>query len=307
MMISPPFWQPALERAQIWRTLLGFVIVVALWLAASFASLIAGARLLDVPLERIADGNTWGSAAVFFASFLGFHAGLLLVLPLLHRRGYASLFGPTARLNLRHFGLGAGVTFALAAFLYALMAVEQLFMPDGAAPVVRPSQPVLPWVLGLFPALGLIFIQTFAEEAVFRGYLLQQLRARFRSVLIWGVAPGLVFGLLHFQPGVYGMTNAIAYVANATVMGTLAAFVTLRTGNLGAAAGLHFGNNASLTLIGVSGTLEGFSLFLVDVAPNSGYMTYSILSQTAFMTLIFLAWWRWMNRHRPIANDGPAA
>lgn len=306
-MTIPPYWQPALPRIQVWRTLLGFAMVMAIWMLATFGFVFAGARLLGEPLLDFAEGNSWPAAAVFFASFLGFHAGLLLVLPLLHGRRYASLFGPSLRLNLRHFAYGAGVMLALAGSLYALMGVEQLFMADGAEPSVRLSQPILPWLLGLLPALVLIFVQTFAEEAVFRGYLLQQLRARFRSALIWGVAPGLLFGLLHFQPGVYGLTNAIAYVVNATVMGTLAAFVTLRTGNLGAAAGLHFGNNASLALIGVSGTLEGFSLLLVDVAPESGYMTYSILSQTAFMALVFMVWWRWMNRHRPIANDGSSA
>lgn len=306
-MTSPPFWQPALQRSQIWRTALGFGLVMAIWMAGSFAILVLGARLMGVPVSRVATGNTWPDAAVFFASFATFHIGLALVLPLLHRRGYSSLFGPTRRLDLRHFALGSAVTLAIAAGLSALLAVEHVVLPEGVAPSVTLAQPPLPWLLGLIPALGLIFMQTLAEEALFRGYLLQQLRARFRSALIWGVAPALVFGLLHFHPAQYGMVNALAYVLNATVMGTLAAFVTVRTGNLGAAAGLHFGNNASLTIIGAAGSLEGFSLFTVEVVLGSGYMTYSILSQTVATTLVFLVWWRWMNRNRPIAKPTPPA
>jgi uncharacterized protein len=306
-MTQPPFWHMATPRAQLWRTALGFLLVMAIWLAVSFAMVFAGAWLLGEPVARVAQGNTWGAAAVFFAGFLGFHLGLAVVLPLLHRRGYASLFGPDRRLNLRHLGIGAGIMLGLAAALYALMAVEHLLLPEGAAPSLRQAVPLSSWLAGLLPALALIFVQVFAEEALFRGYLLQQLRARFRSALIWGVAPSLVFGLLHFQPGLYGMSNALAYVLNATVMGTLAAFITLRTGNLGAAVGLHFGNNAAIAGIGVSGSLEGFSLFLAEIPLASGYMTYSILTQTAATTLVFLAWWRWMNRHRPIANTGPSA
>lgn len=306
-MIQSAFWQTATPRAQLWRTLLGFALVMAIWLGTSFVIVLVGAHLLGMPAALVAQGNTWTTAAVFFASFLGFHLGLALVLPILHRRGFASLFGADRRLNLRHFGLGAGAMLGLAAALYALMAIEHLVLPGGAAPQLRQVTPLLPWMAGLLPALALIFVQVFAEEAVFRGYLLQQLRARFRSALIWGVAPSLIFGLLHFQPGLYGMANALAYVLNATVMGTLAAFVTLRTGNLGAAVGLHFGNNAALTGIGIAGSLEGFSLFLAEVPPTSGYMTYSILTQTAVTLLVFLAWWRWMNRHRPIANTGPSS
>ncbi len=306
-MTQPPFWQPALPRVQLWRTALGFVIVMTIWLAASFVLVLGGAWLLGQPPGLVAQGNTWAAAAVFFAGFLGFHLGLALVLPVLHRRGYTSLFGPTRRLNLRHMALGAGVMLGLAAVLYALMGLEHLLLPEDAAPPLRQVAPLWPWLAGLLPALALIFVQVFAEEALFRGYLLQQLRARFRSALVWGVAPSLVFGLLHFQPGVYGMANALAYVLNATVMGTLAAFITLRTGNLGAAVGLHFGNNAALALIGISGSLEGFSLFVAEVPLASGYMTYSILTQTLVTALVFLAWWRWMNRHRPIANTGPSA
>jgi len=306
-MTQPPFWHPARDKPQLWRTALGLALVMAIWMATTFVMIIGGSQLYGESPSQFSQGNSWVAAAVFFATFLGFHLGLVLVLPLLHRRRYASLFGPTSRLHLRQFWLGASVMLALAVGLLLLMGIERLVLPEGAAPAVTQARPVLPWLLGLLPALGLIFVQTFAEEAVFRGYLLQQLRVRFRSALIWGIAPALLFGLLHFQPSLYGTTNALAYVLNATVMGTFAAFVTLRTGNLGAAAGLHFGNNAALTLMGYGGTLEGFSLLTVEVDLASGYMTYSILSQTALTALVFLTWWRWMNRHRPIANDASAA
>ena len=301
-MTQPPFWQPAMARAQLWRTALGFALVMAIWMVVSFVVVVGGARLLQVPTAVLAAGNDWASAAVFFTSFIGFHIALALVLPLLHRRGYASLLGPTLRLNLRHFAIGTAVTLAIALGLTVLMALEHLVLADELVPPTAQARPLAPWLLGLLPALALILMQTFAEEAVFRGYLLQQLRARYRSAVIWGIGPALLFGLLHFQPGLYGTTNAAAYVLNATVMGTIAAFVTLRTGNLGAAIGLHFGNNAALTLFGLEGELSGFSLYGVAMDPASGYATYSIAAQTLVAVAIFAIWRRWMRRHRPIAN-----
>jgi membrane protease YdiL (CAAX protease family) len=302
-MTALPFWHPALQKAQIWRTLLGFVTIMAIWLFGTLAILQLAARLTGRPLYELAGAGDFGAAAAFFLTFAGFHVGLLLVLPVLHRRGYRSLFGPTRRLNLRHFGFGVAVTVVLAMGLYSLMIVEHLVLPEGVAPEIARGQPVTPWLIGLIPALALILFQTFAEEAVFRGYLLQQLRARFRSVWVWGILPSLAFGALHFDAASFGVINASAYVLNATVMGTLAALVTLRTGNLGAAAGLHFGNNAALVLIGIGGNLDGFSLWLVQMDLQGGYTTYSILTQTVAMLLVYLVWGGWMGRHRPIAKD----
>lgn len=303
-MNQPPFWQPAEARNQPWRTALGLVLIAVIFIASSFGIVFAAARALGLPGWQVARADTPITAAAYFLTFAGFHLGLALVLPLLHRRGYASLFGPTRRLTFSHFAFGAGATFGVAAGLYALMALEHLVLPEGVSPPLSRNLALAPWLAWLLPALALIFMQTLAEEALFRGYLLQQLRARFRSPLIWAVLPSLAFGALHYDAQTYGPLNASAYVVNATVLGTLAAFITLRTGNIAAAAGLHFGNNAMLVLIGLQGTLDGFSLFTVALDLKNGYTTYSILTQTAAMVLAFLAWWRWMNRHRPIANGG---
>jgi membrane protease YdiL (CAAX protease family) len=255
----------------------------------------------------VMDTTRWVGAAMFFLTFAGLHLGLAVSLRLLHRRGYASLFGPDHRVNPAHFRYGLVAMLGLVVALNALMVVEHLVLPEGVPPEVARLRPTGDWLIGLVPALALILMQVSAEEAAFRGYLLQQLRARFRSPLVWAVLPALVFGALHFDPGTYGLVNAFAYVANATIMGTLAALVTIRTGNLGAAIGLHFGNNASMILFGLEGELSGFSLYGIAMDPASGYATYSILAQTVAALLLFALWRRWMNRHRPIANPpGPA-
>ncbi|OIP83573.1 MAG: hypothetical protein AUK37_07105 [Rhodobacterales bacterium CG2_30_65_12] len=301
-MTQPPFWQPAMARNQPWRTALGLGLVAVVFVAASVGIIFVAARALGLPGWQVAQANTPATAAAYFLTFAGFHLGLAVALPLVHRRGYASLFGPARRLTLSHFAIGTGATFTIAAGLYSLMGLEHLVLPEGVSPPLIRNLAFAPWLAWLLPALLLIFIQTLAEEALFRGYLLQQLRARFRSPLIWAVLPSLAFGALHYDAQTYGVINAGAYVLNATVLGTLAAVLTLRTGNLAAAAGLHFGNNAILVLVGLDGTLDGFSLYTVALDLRNGYTSYSILTQTAAMAFAFWLWWRWMNRHRPIAN-----
>ncbi len=297
------FWAPALPRVQIWRTALGFVLLIAGFFAGTFGIFTLGAWALDSEPSRMLGGMTPVSAALFFGTFISFHIGLLIVLPLLHKRGYTTLFGPTRRLNLRHFGFGLAATIGIAAALYGFMFVERLVLPDGVEPTISQVRPVSDWIVWLLPALVLIFLQTFAEEALFRGYLLQQLRGRFSSIWVWAVLPSFIFGLLHFDAVTYGVMNAGAYVVNTTITGILLALITIRTGNLGAAAGLHFGNNAALVFIGIQGNLEGFSLFAAGMDPQSGYTAYSILFQSGFNLVLFLIWWFWMNRRETIANN----
>lgn len=306
-MSLPEFWQPALPRAQLWRTALGLFLVVVIWVAVSFG-LIAGLAPLLGGLDRSPFGNDDSTTtAVNFLTFAGIHLGLIVALPLLHRRGYRTLFGSSGRLDATHFLWGAAVTLGVAAVLYALLALEHLVLPEDVPPQVVSNLALSSWLAWLLPALALIFMQVLAEEALFRGYLLQQLHARFTTPLAWAVLPAFAFGALHFDPGTYGLVNAAAYVLNATVLGVLAALITTRTGNLAAATGLHFGNNVVIVAVGIEGPLDGFSLFTLALDHSGGYTTYSILTQTAAMLLVYLLWRGWMNRKRPIANDAPRA
>ena len=53
------------------------------------------------------------------------------------------------------------------------------------------------WLLALGPVATVIFLQASSEELVFRGYLPQQLAARFGNPAVWGFLPSILFGALH--------------------------------------------------------------------------------------------------------------
>nr|WP_255697260.1 CPBP family intramembrane glutamic endopeptidase [Sinirhodobacter sp. WL0062] len=135
-----------------------------------------------------------------------------------------------------------------------------LLNPDvGAA---TPFAVLLRW---LPVALPLLLIQVTAEEVVFRGYLLQQLGVRSARPLVWMALPSALFGVLHYAPGDFG-ANAIWPALWAFVFGCLAADLTARTGNLGAALAMHFATNfSSIFLVGLYGNLDGLALYTLVI------------------------------------------
>ncbi|WP_289040193.1 CPBP family intramembrane glutamic endopeptidase [uncultured Aliiroseovarius sp.] len=301
---TPAFWSPAYPRIQIWRTLLGIITIHVIFFAVTIGVFFAGAAFLQTDVTQMLDVSPTRTAMIF-VTFIGYHIGLWIVLRVLHKRGFRSLFGPARRVNWRHFR--RGVLIALGVNLAAILVqmLQPFFLPTLPEASAAQSLPLITWAILVIPALILVFVQIFAEELVFRGYLLQQLRARFRSIWIWAILPSLIFGMLHFDPQTYGI-NAVFYVLHTTVIGIVLAVVTLRTGNIGAAAGLHFANNAMLIFSGTKGTLDGFSLFLSEMDLTSAHMGVSILSQTAVVLVAFLLWWRRARHVQPIANTAQA-
>lgn len=291
-----PFWQPALKRAEIWRSLLGLFLIHVVFFAATFGIIIIGAKMIGATPQGIVAANTPAKAMVFFATFLGYHLGLWVVARYLHKRPYRSLFGALGRVNWRHFLFGLLAAWALSALTSGLEATGLLPLPEGDDIETFQNMPFKAWIMSLAPALALIFIQIMAEELVFRGYLLQQLRARFSSVWLWAVLPSLIFGILHFDPGTFGV-NAYFYVLHTTVVGIILALITLQTGNIGAAAGLHMANNAMLLLLGNAGSMDGLSLYLTTPQLDGPFVGTSIVMQTISMVVAFVIW-RHMTRQK---------
>lgn len=277
------FVAPARARPQIWRLLLGLV-VMALTFAAALA---AGAGVLawtlggaaaGTLLRRILEPVSPEGTVLLLASFVGLALAPVVAARLLHGRGAGSLFGPAGR-TLRHFGLAAG----LVAALYALSLLAWL---TGFAPE-RNLAPEL-WLRLLPLGLVLVLIQTGAEEMVFRGYLMQQLAARFPHPAVYLVLPAALFGALHFDPLTMG-ANAWLVVASAALFGLAAADLTRLTGSLGAAWGLHFANNCvAILVIATQGTITGLALYVTPYSAAEVTVTAPlVLADLATLALLW--------------------
>jgi len=284
------FISPARPRAQIWRSGLGLILILLIYLAS--LALALGAYSLLYGLERsealiyslgVADAPLMLLAVL--ASFLPIWLGLAIICPWLHKRSFSTLLGPGARV-LRDF-MRAALVFGL---VYGLGSCVYL--------VAEGSLPNLAWRdwLMLLPLtlLGLL-VQTGAEELLFRGYLQQQLASRFVRPFFWAVIPSVLFGLLHFDPETMGDLAPYAVVM-ATVFGLIAADLTAVSGSLGAAWGAHFVNNFfAMAVLSVQGSLSGLALrttsySLADLELTPWFLAIELLP------MIF-AWWllhRWL-------------
>lgn len=294
MPILPPrdarleaFIAPARAHPELWRLGLGLLLAAGVWLLA------AGGLLFAV--SRWSGGAMRPILIVYLASFAALILGLALALRLLHRRDLASLIGPGG-IRPRPYLVGAGLVLAIAAVsTLAGAAVDPLGRQVGWGDWAN-------WALLALPAVA---VQTAAEEMAFRGYLMQGLAARFRSALVWWLLPGVLFGLLHWDPRSYG-PNAWLVVLGVALTGLVLGDVTARLGNLSAAMGLHFANNAVvLLLVAPPSQLDGLSLWTSAIGPEAvGAFRRLILLDIATTLIGYAAWRLWWARRQRLHSEG---
>ena len=277
-----------------------------LWLGAAFGlGFLAAAFFPEVQEEASATilglGNSPEDLALILLNFLPMWIGLTVVLPLLHRRSQLALLGPSHRVNWRHFRLAAIVVLAIVVgFEVAFQLPTLLFdLPHYEANMLLQ----LPqWALWLLPMLLLLFVQIGAEELLFRGYLLQMIRARGGGFWLAIALPSFLFGLLHYKPETLGQ-NAFLVVIVTTVLGILLCKVTLRTGNLGAALGIHFANNFTVMfLLGMDGNMNGMALFSAEVDLKPPMTSANLILMIILMLAVYRIWARRMDNARSLRD-----
>lgn len=245
------FLAPAQEKAQLWRTIVGIVLIIG--------TLFGLGSLIYIPIFeafnlRVGDG----AVADVFATLFGFGAvtlGVFAALYYIHDRLAGTVFGPW-QLVLDQF---SKVCLGMAA-LFVVIAVLPPW--NYGAPLVA-NRALDAWLLVLPIALLAVLIQASAEEILFRGYLQQQLGARFRSPWVWMVVPSVLFAFAHYDPQTAGK-NAWLIVIWAGLFGAAMADLTARAGNLGPAIAVHFINNVmALLVIALPDQLGGAALYLL--------------------------------------------
>jgi len=148
----------------------------------------------------------------------------------------------------------------------AIAAVLLLLPPYGMGPELIENMQFSAWLMLLPLSLLAVLVQTGSEEILFRGYIQQQLAARFSSPWVWMVFPSMVFALGHYVPAQAG-ENALLIAAWSGMFGILMADLTARAGSLGPAIAVHMMNNvAAMVVISLPDGLNGLSLYTVPFA-----------------------------------------
>jgi membrane protease YdiL (CAAX protease family) len=245
------FVAPAVDKSQIWRVFFGIILIFGVFIGAgslvySLVFTVLSLLNVDVAVANIIS---------VLSSFGAFTGGVFATVFFVHRCRPHIVFGPL-RNALNHFIL---VCLGVCIFLIVLGVLPPWVHGDS----LIANQLFLPWLLVLPVALFGILIQSSAEEILFRGYLQQQLGARFSSPWIWMGLPAVLFGLAHFDSKSAG-ENAWIIVAWAIFFGVVMADLTARAGNLGPAIAVHFANNISaLLIVAIPGEFGAAALYVL--------------------------------------------
>ncbi|KQI71679.1 CAAX protease [Loktanella sp. 5RATIMAR09] len=247
------FIKPAWAARETWRIL---VMIVCFEIVFAVSPTIFSAFLpTDAAVDAFYEGTTAFGTLAQFASFGISAIGFLVLLRLLHGRGFWSLIGPAKAARRDLIRVGAAVAIWLLVFEF----LPPWINPDDLAEV----RDFGVWAALVPLALVAVLIQVGTEEMIFRGYLQQQCACISESRWAWMILPSVMFGGLHFWNG-NGAAEGTIWAIWATALGIACADLTARTGNLGAAIGLHMANNVfALLVVGVQGwPSSGLALFL---------------------------------------------
>ncbi len=276
------FVGPARAYPQIWRLVLGIFLALFIYLGCVAIMAVAIYPIVGPInyfswMSGLMTADTPGHVFFVLLSFAGMAIGAMVAAAACHYRGPSTLFGPA-----RRFIPDFVRTLIFVGPLYVILGIYSV-----SAMELETNHLLRSWLMLLPIALPLVFLQVTAEELIFRGYLPQQLAARFKAKWVWMVLPSLLFAILHFDPRA-GLA-AYSMVATILLFAMIAMDLSARRGNLGAAIALHLVNNCfALLFVSVKGTITGLSLFITPYSiENASQLGRSALLDVA---LLFLVW-----------------
>ncbi|WAL97809.1 CPBP family intramembrane glutamic endopeptidase [Streptomyces sp. Je 1-369] len=263
----------ATGRHQWWRPLAGTGLVLAGAVVAAMAVLLVGeivGAVLNRPVDK--DGfHVWGGIAETGSALLS----LAVLTPVVflaarwaQRRPAGTLSSVTG--GLRWDWLGRCLTVALPLVVASLGVM--LLLPESAGGGADGTGGGTEWagwpdfLLGLAVVCVLVPFQASAEEYVFRGWLVQAVGAWWRTPWVALVPQALLFAAAHGWGTPWGFADLV-------VFGLVAGVLTVRTGGLEAAIGLHVVNN--LLAMGVSAAIAG-ALASEETAADMGWMAVGV-------------------------------
>lgn len=247
---------PAREKAQLWRLAIGVILIAGVFLLSyQFLEQTLFSLLGESGFASLTGAD--GRVTQLSVLFLLFSFGLIILsvgvaLRVAHNRGFLEVLGDWPLFIHQFFSV-----LVVIVILYAALAILPPW--DMGAPL-EPNVAFGAWLLVLPFAIVAVLVQVSAEEILFRGYLQQQLAARFSSPLIWIVVPAVLFGMGHYIPQAGDLAGTI--VIWSILFGLAMADLTARAGTLGPAIALHLMNNAvAILFVSMPDSLSGLSLY----------------------------------------------
>lgn len=221
-------------------------ILFTVLLSLPVGELITADQASALSSGNMADSPPWILNLTYLIVIIAAMAALYIVRKLISRQTLVSA-GLGTRNGVREFGVGWLLGMLLVTFGYVLLAISGMADSDGFN--FLPST-FLGWLL-------LFLLQPFAEELLFRGYLMSLL-ARYFNLWTALIVSSVIFALVHATNDGFSTMGFITI----TIAGLLFGLLFAKTGQLWLPTGLHAAWNF------MQGVVFGF--------PTSGIRTYSI-------------------------------
>ena len=273
-------------------------IYFVLLLMVSFA-LLAFAVMLRVPYDYLTDLQR--IYANVFKTPLVFIALLITIIPVIPAIFIARLITNFKPLGLIHSIAGRMRWSYLSVFLgfgfliFGLYNVGNLVLA-GSLTTQNSVHPLNSGMFWLYIVLILLIVpfQCYAEELLFRGYLMQTV-GRWLKNPVWAIIiPAPIFMVLHGY-GLWGLLSVLT-------MALIAGFLCWYTGGLEAGIGLHIANNVSIFIFGLLGLADPFDANREAQALD---FVQALILQLAFAGLVYMYTYR--QKRKAALNQGQDA
>ena len=260
-------------------------IYFVLLLIVSFA-LLAFAVMLRVPYDYLSDLQR--IYANVFKTPLVFIALLITIIPVIPAIFIARLITNFKPLGLIHSIAGRmrwsylGVFLGFGFLIFGLYNVGNLVLA-GSLTTQNSVHPLNSGMFWLYIVLILLIVpfQCYAEELLFRGYLMQTV-GRWLKNPVWAIIiPAPIFMVLHGY-GLWGLLSVLT-------MALIAGFLCWYTGGLEAGIGLHIANNVSIFIFGLLGLEDPFGAVREEQPLD---FVQALILQLAFAGLVYMYTYR---------------
>ena len=273
-------------------------IYFVLLLIVSFA-LLAFAVMLRVPYDHLTDlqrvyANVFKTPLVFITFFIS----IIPVIPAIFIARLITNFKPlglihsiAGRMRWSYLGVFLGFGF----LIFGLYNVGNLVLA-GSLTTQNSVHPLNSGMFWLYIVLILLIVpfQCYAEELLFRGYLMQTV-GRWLKNPVWAIIiPAPIFMVLHGY-GLWGLLSVLT-------MALIAGFLCWYTGGLEAGIGLHIANNISGIILGLLGLADPFDANREAQALD---FVQALILQLAFAGLVYMYTYR--QKRKAALNQGQGA
>ena len=260
-------------------------IYFVLLLIVSFA-LLAFAVMLRVPYDYLTDlqriyANVFKTPLVFIALLIT----IIPVIPAIFIARLITNFKPlglihsiAGRMRWSYLGVFLGFGFLIFGLYYVGFATL-----DGSLTTQNSVHPLNSGMFWLYIVLILLIVpfQCYAEELLFRGYLMQTV-GRWLKNPVWAIIiPAPIFMVLHGY-GLWGLLSVLT-------MALIAGFLCWYTGGLEAGIGLHIANNVSIFVFGLLGLEDPFGAVREEQPLD---FVQALILQLAFAGLVYMYTYR---------------